>query len=140
MRSKETYILYFCWLAVALGVLGSFYFSYIKNLEPCHLCWYQRICLFPMALILPIGLYKGMKDLAIFCWPFSIIGLVLALYQIAIQEIPGWNPIDICGSGPSCTDRIAILGPITLPMLSAALFLFLLAIFSWLASKKPTQN
>lgn len=114
------YGLYTAWLIVTIGLMGSLYYSDIKNLEPCHLCWYQRICLFPLFVILGIATFKGFRGISIYVLPQVFMGFLLALYQVAIQEIPGWNPIDICGAGPSCSEKISIgLGPITIPMLSA---------------------
>lgn len=114
------YGLYFAWLIATLGTMGSLYFSEIKNYEPCHLCWYQRIALFPLLIILGIATYKGFLGISRYVLPQVIFGGLLALYQVAIQEIPGWNPIEMCGAGPSCSEKISIgLGFITIPMLSA---------------------
>ncbi len=118
------YGLYFSWLITCIAFVGSLYFSDIRHHEPCHLCWYQRICLFPLIFILGIACYRGFRGIGIYVLPLVVIGLLFAIYQIAIQEIPGWNPIDMCGAGPSCSERVEIgLGFITLPMLSALAFL-----------------
>lgn len=107
-------------------MLLSLYFSDVKNLEPCHLCWYQRICLFPLFIILGIAAFRGFLGIVFYVLPQVACGFLFALYQIAIQEIPGWNPIDMCGAGPSCAEKILIgLGPITIPMVSAAGFFFM---------------
>lgn len=126
--------LYLAWLLACLGTLLSLYFSDIRHLEPCHMCWYQRICLFPLVIILGIAAYKSFFDITRYVLPQVIIGFLFAVYQIAIQEIPGWNPIDICGGGPSCAEKYDIgLGPITIPMLSAAGFFIIgfLLLLSW---------
>lgn len=133
------YGLYFTWLIATLATLGSLFFSEIKHFEPCHLCWYQRICLFPLAIILGIGTYRGALGISRYVLPQTIIGFLFAIYQVAIQEIPGWNPIDICGAGPSCSEKVLIgLGFVTLPMLSVLTFLILiiLLIFLWKHSYK----
>ena len=117
------YGLYFAWLVATVGSLGSFYFSDILNIEPCHLCWYQRIALFPLVVILGIATYRGFLDIPRYVIPQAVAGFILASYQIAIQEIPGWNPVEMCGAGPSCSEKISIgLGPVTIPMLSAMAF------------------
>jgi disulfide bond formation protein DsbB len=117
---NKTYSLFLAWLISLVSVLGSLYFSEIVKHEPCQLCWFQRICIFPLALILGIASWKNFFGIATYALPLVAIGLGFALYQIAIQEIPGWQPIDLCGAGPSCTEKYPIgLGPITIPMLSA---------------------
>ncbi len=118
------YGLYTAWLLTTFGMMFSLYFSEIKKVEPCHLCWYQRIALFPLFIILGIAVYRGFLDICRYLLPQIAIGFLFAIYQIAIQEIPGWNPIDMCGGGPSCSEKILIgIGPITIPMLSAVGFL-----------------
>ena len=129
---KKRYALYFAWLLALIASLTSLYFSDIKNLEPCHLCWYQRICLFPLVIILGIATFKGYNKIAIYTLPLTIIGFFFALFQIAMQEIPGFEPISICGAGPSCTEKVDIgLGPVTIPMLSAGGFLLLCILLGW---------
>ena len=51
-------ILFFCWLVVAVSAMGSLFFSYVMEFAPCVLCWYQRICLFPLVIILAAGLFS----------------------------------------------------------------------------------
>lgn len=127
----KKYGLYAAWVLAITGTLISLYFSEIKHFEPCHLCWYQRIMLFPLVYLLGVGAYKGDVWTANYAFPLVLFGLVFAGYQILIQEIPDWNPIDVCGAGPSCAEKINIgLGFITIPMLAFANFLligFLLA-------------
>lgn len=136
------YGLYFAWLLSFLGTCTSLYFSDVRHLEPCHLCWYQRICLFPLSLILGIAAYQGFAGIVRYVLPLAIFGFLFALYQIALQEIPGLNAIDLCGAGPSCSEKVPIgLGPISIPMLSAACF-FVIGLFLacvWITARK-SQN
>ncbi len=137
------YGLYLTWLVACVGTLGSLYYSVLKNLEPCHLCWYQRIFLFPLALLLGIATYEGNKQVVRYCIPLAIFGFLFAGYQIGIQEIPGWSEIDMCGAGPSCSEKVNIgLGAITLPMLSALNFLILICMmfYVWQQSKKDQHK
>jgi len=120
----KRHLLYFAWLIATLGTLGSLYFSEIRHIEPCHLCWLQRICLYPLVILLGIGTCRADFSIAIYTLPQALIGTCIAAYQVAIQQIPGWEPINLCGAGPSCAEKIAIgLGPITIPMLSLLAYL-----------------
>jgi len=122
----KKYGLYSAWFAATFGTLASLFFSDILNHEPCHLCWYQRIALFPLAIILGIATYRGFFGIVRYVLPQAVGGFILALYQVAIQEIPDWNPIEMCGAGPSCSEKISIgLGPLSIPMLSAVGFLII---------------
>lgn len=122
----SNYGLYIAWILTSVGVLGSLYFSEILHLQPCNLCWYQRIALFPLALFLGVASYRGDASIVRYALPLVLFGLFIALYQVAIQEIPGWNPIKLCGAGPSCSSKTDIgFGFVSLPMLSALNFLTL---------------
>jgi len=125
----KKYGLYLTWLFACVGTLASLYFSVIRNLEPCHLCWYQRIALFPLTIILGIAAYQGRRLVIPYVLPLMLLGLGFAGYQVAVQEIPGWNPIDMCGAGPSCSEKMYVgLGFVTIPMLSVVGFLGLSAL------------
>lgn len=67
------------------GTMASLFYSEIMHFKPCVLCWYQRIFLYPIPIILLIGLLK--KDLnSIFYVVFlSSIGLIIAFYHYIIQ-------------------------------------------------------
>ncbi|MCH9608798.1 MAG: disulfide formation protein [Chlamydiales bacterium] len=133
------YGLYYTWFIATFASIISLYFSEIRHFTPCHLCWYQRICLFPLTIILGIACVRGFLGIAIYVLPQVIIGFILSVYQTAIQEIPNWHPIDMCGSGPSCTERIVAFGPVTIPMLASLAFLLLgFFLFYLLAIKEKT--
>jgi disulfide bond formation protein DsbB len=119
----KSYSLYLAWLIACVSTIGSLYFSEVLHLEPCHLCWYQRICIFPLSLILGLAVYRNFHGIVLYVLPLVVIGFLFAVYQIVLQET-GYNPIEMCGAGPSCSDKVDIgLGFITMPMLSAlALF------------------
>jgi hypothetical protein len=117
--SNKTYALYFAWLLSCIALLGSLYFSEIRNLAPCNLCWYQRIAIYPLTIILGIATYRNFLGIVPYVLPLALIGLIISIYHVAIQEVPSWQPIELCGVGPSCLDKIDIgLGPISIPMLS----------------------
>ncbi|MDN3507415.1 MAG: disulfide bond formation protein B [Simkaniaceae bacterium] len=141
-KDNSVYLLYFSWLISALAMLGSLYFSEVRHIDPCHLCWIQRICLYPLAIILAIATHQGFFGIAPYAFPLALGGLITSAYQVAIQEIPGWEPINVCGAGPSCGERISIgLGPITIPILSliACAILLTLICLIWCYSRKRRE-
>ena len=56
-RSLLQNLLFACWLIATGSALGSLFFSDVMGFPPCVLCWYQRIAIFPLVLILPMGLF-----------------------------------------------------------------------------------
>lgn len=121
----KRYGLYFCWIIACFALLGSLYYSEIKHLDPCHLCWYQRVAIYPLVIILGIAAYRGFIGIIPYVFPLVLLGLFFAVYEVLIQEVPKWNRLGICTSDIGCTEKISIMGPITIPMLSLAAFILL---------------
>jgi disulfide bond formation protein DsbB len=116
----KSYGLFFAWLIALTGLIGSLIASELLHWQICTLCWYQRIALYPLVILLGMGAFRDDKNIIRYVKPFCIIGIVLALYQYAEQMIPGFAPLDLCKSGISCaTAHVKLLGFITLPLLSA---------------------
>src|ERR1700748_1234388 len=84
----DRYRFYFAWLAALTATLGSLYFSEIKGFIPCDLCWYQRICMYPLAVILGIAVYRGDRSITRYVLPLAAVGALIALWH----NIEIWNP------------------------------------------------
>jgi len=116
-------ILFLCWLVSAVSALGSLFFSHVMGFVPCVLCWYQRICLFALVLVLAVGLFPFDKKVVKFAMPLALTGLLIAAYHNLLYAgiIP--KSIQPCASGVSCTEKyIEIFGFISIPMLALASF------------------
>jgi disulfide bond formation protein DsbB len=138
---SKKYSLYGAWLLSCLALMGSLYFSEVHHLEPCHLCWYQRIFLYPLTIILGIATYRNFAGITLYALPLALFGLSIAAYQVAIQEVPSWQSIELCGSGPSCTDKVNIgLGPLSMPMLSVLAFSMISGLLISTANKKTSNK
>lgn len=106
-----------------VGTVGSLYLSEIMKLPPCILCWYQRILMYPLAIILPIAIYYKDKYVHRYVLPFSFAGMLISFYHLLLQE--GIIPESAvpCALGVSCTTKYVIwLGFITIPLLSFVAF------------------
>jgi disulfide bond formation protein DsbB len=124
MKFLQQHSLYFAWLIAAVGMLATLYGSEIMHLPVCNLCWYQRICLYPLVVILGIACYKNTHDIVSYVLPLPILGMFFSGYQYAEQMIPGFGPIPLCGEGIPCGDiHFQLFGFITLPFLSLLAFI-----------------
>lgn len=136
----KTYSLYFAWLCTLAGLLLSLVLSNMYHWPICHLCWYQRMCLYPLVLILGIACFREDRHVGIYAIPLSLIGAALALYQYLEQMIPGFAPIDVCGSGPNCSSiHMKLLGFITLPFISLLGFV-LIALLLYRSTDKVMEH
>jgi disulfide bond formation protein DsbB len=111
------------WLIASGSTLGSLFFGEVMGFTPCVLCWYQRIAMFPLVLVLAAGLFPFDPRVVRSALPLAVAGLGLALFHLAL--IAGWIPqaMKPCQQGVPCTDVQAVwFGFMTIPLLSAISF------------------
>lgn len=104
------------WALSCVALLGSLYFSEVRGWQPGTLCWYQRISLWPLVLILGQAWFRKRPDVAAFVLPQVAAGTSVAVYQVLTQQV--WRAD---GAVPTCMVNAEIgLGPVTIPLLSLA--------------------
>jgi disulfide bond formation protein DsbB len=117
--SCSQWCLFVAWLVALIAMLFSLYSSEVLSFSVCHLCWYQRICLYPLALILGIAAFRVDASIIPYVIGLPILGGLFALYQYLEQMIPGFSPIKMCTVGGDCSVvHFKWLGFITYPFLS----------------------
>ena len=129
---------YVAWVLAMVATLGSLFFGEVMELPPCTLCWYQRICLFPLPVILAVGIVRRDERLPTYALPLVWAGLGFAIVHNLLYYGVIPETLSPCTQGVSCSDvQIEWLGFITIP--SMALFGFL-AIFASLIAHRRTQR
>lgn len=121
--SRSFAALYLAWAIALAATLGAVFIGEVLGQTPCHLCWYQRIAMFPLALMLGLAAVSGDLGIRRYAQPLALIGVAVAAYHsgLYLGIIP--EPIEPCSkTGPSCTDaNMTILG-LPLPVLSLLCF------------------
>lgn len=131
-------ILFACWVIAAVSTAGSLFFSHVMEFDPCVLCWYQRICLFPLVFILAAGLFPLDRTVVRYSLPLAAAGLLTAAYHNLLYA--GFIPKGIrpCAKGVSCTEEyINLFGILSIPMLSLLAFAALTALLILLKRREP---
>ena len=116
-------ILFFCWLIAGVATMGSLFFSEVMGFAPCVLCWYQRICIYPLVLIFGVGLFSFDAGVIKYALPLTIAGWFIALYHTLLYA--GFIPKSIqpCSEGVPCTEKyIELFGFLSIPLLSLLAF------------------
>lgn len=126
--------IYAAWLISITSIFGSLFFSSILELPPCFLCWYQRIFIFPLGIILAVGFLK--KDISVFwyAFPLAVMGLGVSFYHNLLYYKLIAEPLIPCSGGVSCTEnQFELFGFISIPLmalLSLSSILILLILFA----------
>jgi disulfide bond formation protein DsbB len=107
------------WLTAVIACLGSLFFSEVLKFIACTLCWYQRILMYPLVILLGIAFYYQDQRIARYVLPFSILGVLVSGYHYALQKIPALKAFEMCTSGVPCSGQyMNWLGFITIPLLA----------------------
>jgi disulfide bond formation protein DsbB len=116
-------LVFAAWLVASTATLGALFFSEIMRLPPCLLCWYQRIFMFPLVLLLPLGLFPFDRKVVRYALPLAFVGMVIAAYhQLLVMGVVPENASP-CTRGVPCSEvDIEWLGFITIPVLAVAAF------------------
>jgi disulfide bond formation protein DsbB len=139
IKDARENILFVAWATSIIAMLGSLYFSEFKQYEPCELCWYQRILMYPFAVILGIAVVKKDYKIALYSMILSAIGGCVSLYHYAIQKLAFLaETAPSCGRVPCTGQYINWLGFITIPFLAliAFIIIFVCSSMIWKKSKE----
>jgi disulfide bond formation protein DsbB len=120
---KAGNVLLISWAQALIATMGSLYLSEILHYQPCKLCWYQRICMYPLVLIILVGILRNDKKLYLYVLPLSLTGLVIAAYHNLLYYglLPNSQPF--CELGVSCTTHYVIFfNLLSIPLLSLIAF------------------
>ena len=56
VQDKSWLWVFLAWLVALTATLGALFLGEVMGVLPCVLCWYQRIAMFPLVIILAVGL------------------------------------------------------------------------------------
>lgn len=114
---------FLAWLVAMVSTLGALFLGEIMGYTPCVLCWYQRIAMFPLVLVLAAGLFPFDPRVIRYALPLAVAGWLLAMFHLAL--VAGWIPENIrpCQADVPCSDVVVVwFGFVTIPLLSLASF------------------
>lgn len=123
MPSRAWNLLLLAWLSSLAGTLGSLFFSEVMQLQPCLLCWYQRIAMFPLVLVLGIGLYREDAGSVLYGIGLAAVGWATAGYHVLLYG--GWIPENLqpYSKGLSCAQMdLPSAGFLSIPLMSLFAF------------------
>ena len=116
-------ILLAAWLVAIVATASALFIGEVMMMVPCQLCWYQRIFMFPLAIVLGMACFSFDRRGAVYAVPLAVGGLLMAAYHTLLVAglIPKfWIP---CSAGVSCADqKLEILNGIQIPWLSLVAF------------------
>ncbi|HVM23983.1 MAG TPA: disulfide oxidoreductase [Candidatus Limnocylindrales bacterium] len=134
-------VLWLAFLVVLTATLGSLYFSEVAGFTPCVLCWYQRIAMYPLVVLLGLAAVRGDPTIRRYAGPIAGIGALVSLYHVGVERLPGL-PTGSCSVTVPC-DLVWFerFGFITLPVMALAGFVAVLTLlFAYAGSGPPREE
>lgn len=123
--------LWFGFIVSLVAMLGSLYFSDYLGYEPCKLCWYQRIFMYPQVFLFGLALWRR-EPFKVWAYStfLSVIGGAIALFHYYSQMVDEpliTLPCTAIGYSASCAETfITSFGYITIPFMALTAFALLI--------------
>lgn len=118
--------LWLAWLVALVTTLGSLYFSEIAHFTPCKLCWYQRIAMYPLSVVILVAALRRDRKIVWYVVPVATIGALFAGYQTQLQAFPHQYSA-FCTLTEPCTVRyVWEFGFVSLPFMALSAFVFII--------------
>jgi len=118
------------WVAAVLATAGSLYFSEVAHFEPCLLCWYQRIAMYPLVVILGVGALRRDGSAAVYAGVLAALGMAVSAYHVALEWFPALSSGACDPSAPCTLIWFRVFGFISLPTLAFIAFGLILTILT----------
>ena len=116
-------LLFAAWIVAASATSGSLFFSEIMRIPVCALCWYQRIAMYPLAVVLAIGLFPYDRKAVRYAGALVGVGWLTAMFHVLL--VAGIIPerVQPCVQGIPCSETyISLLGFLNIPVMSLLTF------------------
>ncbi|MGV8838860.1 MAG: disulfide bond formation protein B [Bauldia sp.] len=121
--SRESW-LFAAWIIAFAATMSALFIGEVLGQAPCTLCWFQRACMFPLAIILGIAAYRSDASAWRYGLPLALLGGAVALYHsLLYADVISEPPLPCQASGPSCSGaEMLIFGSVPIPYLALVAF------------------
>jgi disulfide bond formation protein DsbB len=116
------------WVVAAIAMSGSLFFSEVAKFVPCQLCWYQRIAMYPLVIVIGIAAVRDELRIRPYVLALCLIGAAVSVYHMAVQHIPG-IPSGSCSLDAPCTAiYVEVFGFVTIPFMAFSAFALIISL------------
>lgn len=127
-------------LQAGVAMAGSLFFSEVMDLPPCVLCWYQRIAMYPIVILVALGIVRNDRKTYISVLALSLPGLAISIYHNLLYWKILPESIAPCMLGVSCTTKFfEWFGFITIPFMALVAFI-IINVLAFISLKKNTYE
>jgi disulfide bond formation protein DsbB len=120
----------FAWAVATTATLGSLYLSEVARFPPCELCWYQRIAMYPLAVVLGVAALRRDASVRWYAIPLAGIGLAISVYHYLVERFPGSISTSCSADVPCSVVWVWKFHFLSIPAMAGAGFAAIIALVS----------
>jgi len=130
--------LWLAWLVALVSTAGSLFYSEVIGFEPCRLCWFQRIFMYPMSVVLLVGAWRKEAATRLHALPLALIGVCISIYHYLVQIYPSIEGGSCDPNNPCSMRYVEGFGFVSIPFMAGAGFT-LIAVLLWFYAKAKEE-
>jgi disulfide bond formation protein DsbB len=117
------------WAIAAVATAGSLTLSEVFHFTPCELCWYQRIAMYPLVVVLGVGAWRRDLSMRLPALLLAGIGAALSTWHVLVQRVPAMSNTTSCDATAPCTAIwVDVFQIFTIPTMALAGFVGIIAL------------
>jgi disulfide bond formation protein DsbB len=123
------YELWLAFLVSAIATGGSLFFSEVAHFVPCELCWFQRICMYPLSITTLLMALADDHRAARYLLPLPFVGAGISTYHLLVENgvVKQTQACLVSAPGGCATKWIDEFGFVTIPTLALTAFALVFA-------------
>ncbi len=123
--------IWLAWIVALVATVGSLIYSEVIHFVPCRLCWFQRIAMYPLAVILLVGAIRREVVVKYYALPLAFIGLAISIYHNVVQFYPSLEGGSCDPVNPCSARSIEMFGFMDLPFMAGAGFIVIAVLLAF---------
>jgi len=127
--------IWIAWLVALVATTGSLIYSEVVHFIPCKLCWYQRIAMYPMSIILLVAAIRREAVVKFYALPLSILGFLISVYHYLIQVNPSLQGGSCDPANPCSARWVEVFGFVSIPFMAGAGFILITVLLAFYLGK-----
>ena len=128
--------IWLAWVVAVVATVGSLMYSELFHFPPCRLCWFQRIAMYPLAIILLVGAIRREAVVKFYALPIALIGLAVSIYHNVVQFYPSLEGGSCDPLNPCSARSIEMFGFMDLPFMAGAGFIVIAVLLAFYTKVK----
>ncbi len=141
-RFLHPYAYQLAFISALMATMASLFLSEVLHFQPCILCWYQRIAMYPQVVLLYVAQLRNERVLTPYLIVMNLVGGMIALYHYSLHVLPRTMlPILPCAkqyAGVPCDKGYDFyFGFMTFPLMAWAVFTLIIILLAFSSLPKP---